>query len=165
MTDQLEARAAAARVGASPDRVVAFTDGVFAIIITILVLEISVPPDLSEQSLRSAIDEVWPTLIAWMISFGIVGMYWVWHRDLFSQIRGVNRGVVWLNLIFLLPACLIPFGASVLGEYHDEAIALHVYGIVLILASLARILLYIYVTQHPELLWEPRTKRDRLVGF
>ena len=59
-----------------PDRVVAFTDGVFAIIITILVLEIGVPSNLSEQSLREALDETGATLIAWVISFLVAGMYW-----------------------------------------------------------------------------------------
>ncbi|MGB9374210.1 MAG: TMEM175 family protein, partial [Jiangellales bacterium] len=61
----------------SPERVKAFGDGVFAIIITILVLEIGVPPNLSEQSLRDALDELGPDLIAWVVSFLITGMYWV----------------------------------------------------------------------------------------
>ena len=74
-----------------------FTDGVFAIIITILVLEIGVPSDLSEQSLREALDETGATLVAWVISFLIVGMYWVWHRDLFGRVRAVNRDLVWLT--------------------------------------------------------------------
>ena len=149
----------------SPDRVVAFTDGVFAIVITILVLEITVPPELSDQSLREVIEEVGPSLTAWVISFSITGMYWVWHRDLFGQIRRVNRDVVWLNLLFLLPACLIPFGSSVLGEYHDEAIALHVYGGVLIATSLMRVLLYSYVMRRPELLWQPPSVRNRRIGL
>ena len=129
---------------ADPERVKAFTDGVFAIIITILVLEIGVPPELPEQSLRDAIVETGPELLAWVISFFIVGMYWVWHRDLFNQVRYVNRDVVWLNLLFMMPAALIPFAASVLGEYHDEPIALHLYGAVLIATSLLRWLLYGY---------------------
>ena len=143
-----------------PDRVKTFTDGVFAIIITILVLEIGVPADLPEQSLRDAIGETGPELLAWVISFLVVGMYWVWHRDLFNQVRFVNRDVVWLNLLFMLPAALIPFAASVLGEYHDEATALHLYGAVLIATALLRWLLYAYVMRHPNLLWEaPTVKR------
>ena len=142
-----------------------FTDGVFAIIITILVLEIGVPSDLSEQSLREALDETGATLVAWVISFLIVGMYWVWHRDLFGRVRAVNRDLVWLNLIFLLPVSLIPFAAAVLGEYHDEPIALHLYGLVLIAASLARVGMYQTVSKRPALLWEPSTARARRIGL
>lgn len=148
-----------------PERVTTFVDAVFAIVITILVLEINVPSELSEQSLREALGEVWPTLIAWVISFLIVGMYWVWHRDLFIRMRAVNRDVVWLNLVFLLPVCLVPFAAAVLGEYHDEAIALHLYGVVLIAVSLARILLFWYVSKRPQLLWEPFEPRSLRLGL
>ena len=161
--DQVDEGGAAARRRGDPDRVKAFTDGVFAIIITILVLEIGVPADLSEQGLRESLDEIGATLWAWVISFLIVGMYWVWHRDLFAQIRLVNRDVVWLNLIFLLPVSLIPFAAALLGEYHDEAIALQIYGGTLILASLARVAMYWYVMRRPQLLWsEPSRKGERI---
>jgi uncharacterized membrane protein len=163
-TDPPEQHARQRRQG-DPDRVVAFTDGVFAIIITILVLEIGVPSNLSEQSLREALDETGATLLAWVISFLLVGMYWVWHRDLFVQVREVNRDLVWLNLIFLLPVSLIPFAAAMLGEYHDEPIALHLYGVVLIAASLVRVGMYQYVSKRPALLWEPTTARARRVGL
>ena len=146
------------------DRVKAFTDGVIAIIITILVLEIGVPPDLSDQSLIKALDETWPELIAWVISFLIVGMYWVWHRDLLNQMQRVNRHVVWLNLLFLLPLALVPFAASVLGEYPGDAIGMHVYGAILIVTALARLGLYAYVMRRPELLYSPPTVRHRQVG-
>lgn len=152
---------AAERAG-SPDRVVAFTDGVFAIIITILVLEVGVPPDLDGGSLRQAIEDVEPTLVAWVISFLLVGMYWVGHRDLFVHVRAVNRDVVWLNLLYLLPVSLIPFGASVLGEYPDEPLALHVYGAVLLVASVLRVWLYHYLSRRPQLLWESPGPRTRL---
>ena len=149
----------------NPGRVVAFTDGVFAIIITILVLDIRVPSDLSEQSLREALNETGATLMAWVISFLLVGMYWVWHRDLFAQLRVVNRDLVWLNLIFLLTVSLIPFAAAVLGEYHDEPLALHLYGLVLISVNLTRIWMYQYVSKRPALLWEPVSRRSRRVGL
>ena len=153
---------AATGAESSPDRVLAFTDGVFAIIITILVLEIGVPPDLSEQSLRQVVDELRPTLVAWVVSFLLTGMSWVAHRDLFARIRVVNRDLVWLNLLFLLPVCLIPFAASLLGEYPDEPFALHVYGAVLVLSAVMRVVLYHYVARRPALLREPPTSRSRV---
>ena len=144
----------------SPDRVVALSDGVFAIIITILVLEIAVPEDLSEQSLLEALDDLRPTLVAWVISFLLTGMFWVAHRDLFARVRVVNRDLVWLNLLFLLPVSLIPFAASVLGKYPNEPVALHLYGVVLIAATLMRFVLYRYVVRRPVLLW-PDVSTDR----
>ncbi len=132
----------------------------FAIIITILVLEIAVPENLSEQSLYEALDDLRPTLVAWVISFLLTGMFWVAHRDLFARVRVVNRDLVWLNLLFLLPVSLIPFAASVLGKYPDEPVALHLYGVVLIAATLMRFVLYRYVVKRPALLW-PDVSTDR----
>ena len=161
-----DASAAARRTArqGNPERVVTFTDGVFAIVITILVLDIRIPEDLAGSSLRQALDDTGPTFAAWVISFFITGMYWVWHRDLFNRIEFVNRDVVWLNIIFLLPVCLIPFAASVLGEYHDEAAALHLYGAVLIFASASRMVVYAYVMRRPELLWEMPSPAHRRFG-
>lgn len=144
---------------------VAFTDGVFAIVITILVLEIRVPENLPSRSLGNAIEDVGPTFTAWVISFFITGMHWVWHRDLFNQVQAVNRDVIWLNIVYMLPVCLVPFASSVLGEYHDQAVALHLYGSVLIAASLFRGVLYAYVMRRPELLWEPPSRQHRRFGM
>ena len=153
---------AAAEQRRSPARVEALSDGVFAIILTLLVLEIAVPANLSSQSLGEVLSELRPTMVAWVISFLITGMYWVTHRDLFARIRVVNRDLVWLNLLFLLPVSLIPFAASVLGEYPDEPIALHIYGVVLIAATLMRVAMYWYVVRRPRLLHEQITGRVRL---
>jgi uncharacterized membrane protein len=161
MADQ---RDAAVRRRGETDRVKAFTDAVIAIIMTILVLEIGVPPDLSDERLVDALDETWPELIAWIISFLIVGMYWVWHRDLFNQMRLVDEGVVWLNLLFLVPLALVPFAASVLGEYPDEAIGMHVYGGILIATAVMRGVLYAYVVRRPRLLYEAPTMQRRRIG-
>ena len=149
----------------SPERVSAFTDAVLAIIMTILVLEVAVPSGLSEQSLREALDEIGSTLIAWIISFFLVGMYWVWHRDLFNKVRAVNRDVVWLNIVFLLPVSLIPFAAAVLGDYHDEAIALRLYGLVLLAVTAAKLVLYWYVQNRPQLLSTPPSRRTVRLGL
>jgi uncharacterized membrane protein len=157
-----ERRIEVSRLG-SPDRVVALSDGVFAIILTILVLELVVPPNLSEQSLAEALEEMRPTAVAWVVSFLLTGMYWVGHRDLFAQVRVVNRDLIWLNLLFLLPAGLIPFASSVLGEYPDEAIAVHIYTAVMLAVALMRLLNYWYAARRPHLLWDPDVvSRSRL---
>ena len=143
----------------NPERVVFLSDGVFAIVMTILVLEIKVPHDLSRESFRHALAELRPTLVAWVISFLITGMFWVAHRDIFSRVRYVNRDLVWLNLLFLLPAALLPFAASLLGEYPDDRVALQLYGIVAIAVSVMRLVVYWYVVRRPKLLW-PQFARD-----
>jgi uncharacterized membrane protein len=145
--------------------VVALSDGVFAIILTILVLEIAVPKDLSHGSLGTVLEELRPTLFAWVISFLITGMYWVSHRDLFAKVRVVNRDLVWLNLLFLLPVGLIPFAASLLGEYPDEPIALHLYGGVMIAVAVMRLVMYRYVTRRPALLGAGDVSEHAAIGF
>jgi uncharacterized membrane protein len=88
-----------------PARVLALTDGVIAIIITLLVLEIHVPELTQGQSLNEALAELRPSLGAFVVSFILAGMYWVIHRDLFALIRRTDRGLVWLNILHLLPLC------------------------------------------------------------
>ncbi|HEY5184648.1 MAG TPA: TMEM175 family protein, partial [Actinomycetes bacterium] len=110
-----------------------------------------VPPHLSQESFPALVEELRPTFVAWVASFLITGMYWVGHRDVFARVRFVNRDLVWLNLLFLLPASLIPFAASVLGQYPDESFALRIYGVVMIAASLMSLALYGYVIRHPGL--------------
>ncbi len=149
---------------ASPRRLLAFTDGVFAIIITILVLELKVPDLSSGQSLREALSDIRPTFVAFIISFLLVGMYWTWHRSAFAQVRYIDLNTVWLNLLFLLPVAVIPFAASVLGEYPSESTALHLYGVVLIVATLLRVVLNSYLRRHPGLLWQPPSREARRLG-
>jgi len=147
-----------------PDRLCFFTDGVTAIIITILVLELK-PPELSAgESLWEGITEEGNTFVAFVISFLLVGMYWVWHRDTFTHVRFVNRSAIWLNLLFLLPLSLIPFGASVLGDFAEDATALHVYGLILVAVTVMRTLLSLYLFRHPGLLWDPVSAHARRVA-
>jgi len=142
-------------------RLLAFSDGVFAIVITLLVLEIAIPEDLPSHSIQTAIDQTGPTFVAWVVSFLLAGMHWVWHRDVFAQVRSASREVLWLNLLYLLPVCLIPFASSVLGRYDREPAALRLYGSVLIAASLARSVLLAYLVRHDEHLHEPVSTEGR----
>ncbi len=146
---------------ANPGRLLVFTDGVFAIIITILVLELKVPDLASGQSLRESLAEIRPTFVSFVISFLLVGMYWVGHRSSFAQVRYVDRNTIWLNILFLLPVSLVPFAAAVLGEYESEPTALHLYGLILIAATLLRLALDSYLYRHQGLLWQQSSKQVR----
>jgi uncharacterized membrane protein len=148
-----------------PARVLALTDGVFAIIITLLVLEVHVPELTQGHTLDEALAELRPSLTAFVISFILAGMYWVGHRDLFALIRRTDRGLVWLNILYLLPLCLLPFGAGLLGRYEHEAVALRIYGLLLVLIALMRVVIWLYATNRPHLLWQRLDHRQRRAGL
>ncbi len=95
-----------------PSRVLALTDGVFAIIITLLVLDIHVPELTSHESLRVAISDILPSFISFVLAFIVAAMQWVGHRDLFTLIRYTDRGIIWLNLLTLFAVCLLPFARA-----------------------------------------------------
>ena len=148
-----------------PARVLALSDGVFAIIITLLVLEVHVPELTQGHSLNQALRELRPSLIAFVISFILAGMYWVGHRDLFALIRRTDRGLVWLNILYLLPLCLLPFGAGLLGRYDREPVALRIYGLLLVLIAVMRAVIWLYATNRPQLLWQRLDARQRRAGL
>lgn len=103
-----------------PTRVLALSDGVFAIVITLLVLEIRVPDLARGQTLREAFAEVRPSFIGFLISFVVVAIAWAGHRDLFSLIRRMDRNLVWLNILYLFPLSLLPFGAALISRYEED---------------------------------------------
>jgi uncharacterized membrane protein len=148
-----------------PARVLALTDGVFAIIITLLVLEIHVPELTQGHTLNEALAELRPSLVAFVISFVLAGMYWVGHRDLFALIRRTDRGLVWLNIVYLLPLCLMPFAAGMIGRYDQEPVALRIYGLVLVAIALMRTVIWLYATNRPHLLWQRLDDRQRRAGL
>jgi len=138
-----------------PGRVLALTDGIFAIIMTLLVLEIHVPQLSAGESLSTVfLLEVWPNVVVFVISFVLTGLYWMGHRDMFNLVRGVERELVWLNILYMLPVALVPAAAALLGAYSHDALALRLYGLVLLLISLMRLMLWFYIGTRPHLLIE-----------
>ena len=150
--------------GNDPARVLALSDGVFAIVITLLVLEIHVPDLAQGQTLRDALREVRPSFIAFLISFVVVAIAWAGHRDLFALIRRTDRVLVWLNILYLLPLSILPFGASLLARYDEEPVALEMYGILLVAIALTRLVMWWYATGRPHLLVAPVSARFRWAG-
>ncbi len=138
-----------------PSRVLALTDGVFAIIITLLVLDIHVPELSAHEHLGTAISDVRPSFVSFVIAFIVAAMQWVGHRDLFTLIRYTDRGVIWLNLLTLFAVCLLPFGSALLSRYYEDALALRVFGLILIGTSATRTAIWAYATQRPFLVHEP----------
>jgi len=148
-----------------PARVLALSDGVFAIIITLLVLEIHVPDLAAGETLASAMQAIRPSIIAFLISFVVIAIAWAGHRDLFAHIRRTDRTLVWLNILFLLPLCLLPFGASLISRYDGQPVALRMYGILLMAISAVRLFIWLYATGRSHLLYEDMDRRSRRVGI
>jgi uncharacterized membrane protein len=148
-----------------PIRVHAFTDGVCAIIITLLVIEIHAPTLGRGETLRHALEELKPSLAAFAISFVVVAIAWVGHRDLFALIQRTDRGLVWLNILYLFPLCLVPFGASLLATYWEDSTALVLYGFLLVAVALTRLSIWLYATNRPHVLAGQIDAQARVVGI
>jgi len=135
-------------------RLEAFSDGVFAIIITILVLDVKVPHiDHSTESSEILWDElrqshIFPVLLSWVISFLIIGTYWLNHHNILRMATKSDYGMVWINTLMLLFTALIPFPAEMMGLYPHNSLAVGSLGIVLLLSGTMLITLYYYVANN-----------------
>ena len=121
----------------SRNRIEAFSDGVIAIIITIMVLELRVPIGAS----LSALQPLTPVFLSYILSFVLVGIYWSNHHHLFQVVERVSGGVLWANLHLLFWLSLVPFATAWMGENHFAAVPVAVYGVVLVFAAIAYFIL------------------------
>lgn len=117
----------------SKGRLEAFSDGVIAIIITIMVLELKVPHDASLE----ALEELLPVFISYILSFIYVGIYWNNHHHMLHATRAVNGAVLWTNLHLLFWLSLIPFVTAWMGENHFAKWPVICYGVVLAMNGIA----------------------------
>ena len=118
-------------------RLEAFSDGVIAIIITIMVLEMKVPHGTDLAALRPLL----PVFFSYILSFLYVGIYWNNHHHLFHATRQVTGGILWANLHLLFWLSLFPFTTGWMGENHFAPTPTAVYGVVLLLAGIAYFIL------------------------
>jgi uncharacterized membrane protein len=100
-------------------RVEAFSDGVFAIAITLLILEIKVPPSAAHEGLMVGLKNLWPSYLAYVASFATIGVMWLNHHRLFTLIVKNDDGIVAFNLLLLLPISWMPFPTALLAEHLD----------------------------------------------
>lgn len=117
----------------SPSRLEAFSDGVIAIIITIMVLELKVPPGDSLESLRPLM----PVLLGYALSFIYVGIYWNNHHHMIHTCHHVTGQILWANLHLLFWLSLFPFATGWAGQNHFSAAPAFLYGIILLMAAVA----------------------------
>src|SRR2546427_7577171 len=133
-------------------RLEAFSDGVIAIIITIMVLELKVPHAVELAALKPVL----PVLLSYILSFIYLGIYWNNHHHLFQATEEVSGGILWANLHLLFWLSLFPFTTAWMGENHLAAIPTAFYGFLLLMAGIA-----FDVLQRPII---PRQGRDSLLA-
>lgn len=108
-------------------RLETLTDGIFAIAMTILVFGLSIP-DVAPAALPAALGKLWSNVLSLIVSFVILGVYWVATHTEFRYIRRADHMLIWLNIFFLLAVSLVPFSAGVLGHYPTVQLAVILYG-------------------------------------
>lgn len=133
------------------DRISFFSDGVFAIAITLLVIEFKVPviQHATDGLLWDSLAHMGWKLLGFVISFFIVGYYWSVHHRIFGYVNDYTSRLIWLNLLFLFSVVLLPFSSGLLGEYSSE-LELHIpYGIYvmnIILTAIMNVVLWLYIS-------------------
>lgn len=122
-------------------RIVAFSDGVFAIAITLLVLNLSVPEHIPGDDLNDALWDQRHDLLAYVISFAVIGRFWILHHRFFASVVGFDARLLGLNLFYLGWIALLPFSSQVLGDHGGDSAAIVLYAINLSGATLVGMLM------------------------
>lgn len=146
------------------DRLLALSDGVVAIAITLLVLQLNVPspagltdPDSASQ-LAAALAKITDQLVSYLISFYVVANFWLVHHRVFGRINGQREGLAWWNFAFLLTITIMPFTSDLLGKFAGNPLAIDIFAANLLLATVATQLTVIYARRKD--LVTPESKRQ-----
>ena len=131
-------------------RLEAFSDGVFAIVITLLILDIRFP-EVEYSEFAATLISLLPRILAYVMSFIIIGLYWVVHHNSMHAMKRIDRGFLWLNILLLLCVSFIPFPTSLLGRYPFQAGPIIFYGGTLILCNIVGYIMLVYVHYRPHL--------------
>jgi uncharacterized membrane protein len=145
--------------GRDRDRIVNLSDGVFAIAITLLVLDIRVP-DIPESLVASELPRellsLWPKYLGYFLSFVGISTFWTIHHSIFRPIRAYDRTLLYLNFLFLMVVAFFPFPTSLLGEYGNHQLPVAIYAATFAIGRLLLTALHWYSTKHERLLEEPQ---------
>ena len=132
-------------------RLEAFSDGVFAIAITLLVLDLTVPKGQPDGGLWAALGREWPSYFAYLVSFLVIGIMWVNHHAVFEKVRTVDRAVLFANLVLLLFTSVIPFPTRLAAEYltsgANARVAMAVYSATMLAAGISYGTLWLVITR------------------
>jgi uncharacterized membrane protein len=135
------------------DRLIFFSDAIFAIVMTLLILEIrapdNVPSDVAATEVPNLVWALWPKFFSYVLSFLVIGTYWIAHHQTFRYVRSYDRTLLWLNLVFLLSISFIPFPTDLLGEYGELRFSVIVYAASLGMARLLLAVVWWYIVAGP----------------
>lgn len=138
------------RAKKNTDRIITFSDAVFAIAITILILQIEIPASASNDELVADVIGQWPLFLSYLISFVVIGRYWFNHLHLCNYLKRVDRKWSMINLLFLLSITFIPFPTELYGTHSDKGFALALYAISIAISALLGGWLWLYAYRHAD---------------
>jgi uncharacterized membrane protein len=152
------------------DRLLALTDGVVAIALTLLVLQLQIPAHNVEGNADSA-SALWHALnvdgaelISYLVSFFIIAQFWLVHHRVLRTMRGHSEGLAWRNFAFLLSLTLMPFTSDLLGRYSHNPLAITLFGLNLVALSFTTQWIHLYAERHGLIDDERRSRYEELVG-
>jgi uncharacterized membrane protein len=134
------------------DRLAFFSDGVFAIAITLLVLEIRLSEPHASRLSIALVEELWPDFYSFLISFWFVGTLWIAHHRVFRYIRDYDHGLLLFNLFFLMWIVLLPFSATLLSRFEDQQLAVVIYASHVAVAEVVLAGVWRYASRTPRLI-------------
>jgi uncharacterized membrane protein len=137
-------------------RLEAFSDGVIAIAITLLILEVKIP-HVRAGNLAAALGDQWPSYVAYALTFVVIGIMWMNHHRVFELIGRTDRGLLFVNLMMLMGIAFLPFPTALLADYvvdggTNAAVAAAVYSATMTVIGCTFLAIWVYVDRHPELL-------------
>jgi len=133
--------------GLSTARIEAFSDGVFAIAITLLVFNLHVPTVSDQAALQHELAKQWLSYLSYLLSVVVIGVYWVAHHGLFTFIQRADRPLFWLNILFIACVAFLPFPTALLGQYGHSRLAVVIYGLSLVVTGLVLDSMRAYATR------------------
>ncbi len=132
----------------SVDRLLGLTDGVVAIAITLIVFQVKVPEKVSDPNspseLAHALSQLGTEIVAYLVAFYVIAVFWLAHHRVFRLMRGHHEGLAWINFLFLLTITAMPFTSDLLGTYGNNPVAIDVFNANLLAASIATSLVVVF---------------------
>lgn len=146
-------------------RVLTLSDGVFAIALTLLVLSLEVPDGLTTGDLYAELVKLSPMLVAFLVSVGIIALFWFSHHEMFAEVQRVDTRLMWMNVAYLSLVVMVPFVQRLQGDYPFESIVYVLYASVLALLNFVDLWMhrYIYWNNLLRKKWSPRRYRTEML--
>jgi uncharacterized membrane protein len=149
----MDAQVTAAYPQLSKHRIEALVDGIFAVAMTLLVIELRLPEHLhvaSDGELRSALAQLIPTFCSWLVSFMVLAIFWLANHRLFSYLRHVDGALIGFTILMLGGVCLLPFASAINSQYASQLAQL-IYASTMILIGFGSLLVANHIYRHPQL--------------